>query len=440
MSTSTDPLSTFALDVDTGSYSLARNQLNNGRRPTLDQVRVEEFVNSFDYSYADPRGEALGIAVDGAPSPFDSDNWLLRVGVQGERVRDDERPPAHLTFVVDTSGSMDLSNRLPLVRSSLQLLVEELEDEDTVAIVTYNDQGEVLLEPTSVADRGEILDAISGLRPGGSTNLEAGLRVGYELAREVNVPGDISRVVVASDGLANAGVTNVEQLSRQIREDADNGIRLMTVGYGLEGFNDATMEQLADQSDGVYAYVDTLDEAEEIFEENLTANLYTIAVDAKIQLEFEPGVVHEYRLIGFENRGVLDRDFRNDNVDAGEIGAGHQVTALYELRLVTGVDLGAGSARLGEVNLRWQDPGDGGIVEIAQTIRVNDLSQSWSLTSDEFKLAGTVGVFAELLRESPHAVNVGWDLVENEAEFLRDTFDTDEVTELYELVRLARKA
>ena len=409
-----------------------------GSAPTWPKSGVEEFVNSFDYGYDDPRGEALGVSVDGAPSPLDGENWLLRVGVQGQRVRDDERPPAHLTFVVDTSGSMDVSNRLPLVRSTLELLVSELEDDDTVAIVTYNDRGDVLLAPTSVADQEVILDAVRGLRPGGSTNLEAGLRVGYELAREVNEQGHLGRVIVASDGLANAGVTDVDMLGRKIREDADKGIRLMTVGFGLDGFNDATMEQLADQSDGVYAYVDTLDEAEKLFEDNLTANLYTIAVDAKIQLEFEADVVDRYRLIGFENRGVLDRDFRNDDVDAGEIGAGHQVTALYELRLNSDVDTDSVRTRLGEVNLRWEDPDDGSIIEIDETIRLGDLSANWSQTSDEFKLAGAVGIFAELLRESPYAGNVDWEMMENEVRFLRDTLDTDEVFELYDLVVLAQ--
>ena len=437
VSAAQDPLSTFALDVDTGSYSLARNQINNGQRPDRDSVRVEEFVNSFDYNYDDPRRESLGISVDAAPSPFDSDNYLLRVGVQGERVRDDERPTAHLTFVIDTSGSMDTSNRLPLVKQSMQLLVDELEDDDTVAIVTYNNSGDVLLEPTSVRDSDQIIDAIDDLRPGGSTNLEAGLRVGYELARSVNEEGDINRVIVASDGLANAGVTDVNQLGRQIRADADNGIRLMTVGYGLGGFNDETMEQLADQSDGVYAYVDTIVEAEKVFEENLTANLYTIAIDAKIQLEFEADVVDEYRLIGFENRGIRDQDFTNDDVDAGEIGAGHQVTALYEVRLNRGITIDDTSRKLGEVNLRWESP-EGEIIEIDETIRLRDFAAKWGETSDEFKLAGTVGIFAELLRESDYAGDIDWDSVENEAKFLADQFNDADVDEFYSLVQKAR--
>ncbi len=435
--TAEDPLSTFALDVDTGSYSLARNQIRNGQQPDPDLVRVEEFVNSFDYGYRNPTGESLGIIVDGAPSPLDDDNYLLRIGIQGERVRDDERPSAHLTFVIDTSGSMDTSNRLPLVKESMQLLVDELEDDDTVAIVTYNNSGDVLLEPTSVRDDDRILDAIDSLRPGGSTNLEAGLRVGYDLARSVNEEGDINRVIVASDGLANAGVTDVNELGRQIRRDADDGIRLMTVGYGLGGFNDETMEQLADQSDGVYAYVDTVDEAEKVFEENLTANLYTIAIDAKIQVEFEDDIVEEYRLIGFENRGIRDQDFRNDNVDAGEIGAGHQVTALYEVQLESGIRISDTREKLGEINLRWESP-DGRIVEIDETIRLGDLHSSWGETSNEFKLAGTVGIFAELLRGSQYARNMNWDSVENEAKFLAEQFDNSDVDEFYELVQQAR--
>ena len=256
-----DPLSTFALDVDTGSYSVGRRFLYEGALPPRESVRPEEYVNSFDYDYDAPR-YGLEISVDGGPSPFNEDNVLVRVGVQGEIVADEDRGDAALTFVIDTSGSMDRDDRLGLVKESLTLLVDELNDDDTVAIVTYSDSSGIVLEPTSVRDRDRIIDAIDELGPGGSTNLESGLREGYELARDVFNDGGINRVVLASDGVANAGVTDPDQLAAMIRDDADAGIDLVTVGFGMGNFNDVTMEQLADNGDGFYAYVDTFDEAE----------------------------------------------------------------------------------------------------------------------------------------------------------------------------------
>jgi Ca-activated chloride channel homolog len=273
-----DPLSTFALDVDTGSYSVARRWIEESQLPPRESVRPEEYVNAFDYGYDAPRS-GLEVSVDGGPSPFDDDRHLIRIGVQGEIVDDEDRGEAALTFVVDTSGSMDRDDRLGLVKESLSILVDELEDDDTVAIVTYDSDSGIVLEPTRARDRDAILEAIDRLRPGGSTNLEAGLRLGYELASESFRRDGINRVVLASDGVANVGVTDPDELARMIREDADRGIHLVTVGFGMGNFNDVTMEQLADQGDGFYAYVDTVDEAERLFEDELTSTLLTIAKD-----------------------------------------------------------------------------------------------------------------------------------------------------------------
>ncbi len=431
-----DPLSTFALDVDTGSYSVARNFLNNGTLPPPESVRVEEYVNSFDYGYDDPRGDALGITVDGGPSPFDEDNYLVRIGVQSQRLDDDERPEASLTFVIDTSGSMAQDGRLELVKDALEELIQELEDEDTIAIVEFDDNPSVVLEPTEVEDDDEIYDALDDLEPGGSTNVEAGLELGYDLAGETFDDDRVNRVILLSDGVANVGLTDPDRLAQMIRRDADRGIQLLTIGVGLGNFNDVLLEQLADQGDGFYAYVDTDDEAERLFEDNLTATLVTLAIDAKIQVEFDEDIVEEYRLIGFENRGVLDSDFRDDDVDAGEIGAGHQVTAIYEIELERGVDLDDRD-EIGEVRLRWEEPGTGDITEIEEDIDLDVIEPEWTRTSDSFQLAVVVATFAEVMRDSPFADDIDLDDLEDEADNIADRLDIREIEEFADLVRLA---
>ncbi|MCB0995135.1 MAG: von Willebrand factor type A domain-containing protein [Acidimicrobiales bacterium] len=428
-----DPLSTFALDVDTGSWTVLRRWLDEGTLPPSDAIRTEELVNAFDYDYRDPGSDGLDVTLGGGPSPFDEDNVLVRIGVQSTIIDDDERPEASLTFVVDTSGSMDRDDRLGLVRESLEILVDELDAGDRVAIVTYGDASAVLLHPTDVADRGTILDAIDSLRPGGSTNMEAGLRTGYALASEAFREGGVNRVILASDGVANVGMTDPNGLAQMIRDDADRGIQLVTVGFGMGNYNDTLMEQLADQGDGFYAYVDTEDEAERLFEDELTATLVTVALDAKIQVEFDADVVDEYRLLGFENRGVLDSDFRDDAIDAGEVGAGHQVTALYELDLRRGYEAGD-DVELGEVRLRWEDPETGRITEISEDIELRDVADSWSDTDDSMRLATVVAVYAEILRGSPFVGDLDLDDVETEARRLARDLDDDQVDELADLI------
>jgi len=433
--TDVDPRSTFALDVDTGSYSVARRWLDEGVLPPRESVRPEEYINAFDYDYDTPR-DGLELTIDGGPSPFDTDNYLVRVGVQGEIVSDRDRGDAALTFVIDTSGSMDRDDRLGLVKESLSILVDELNDDDTVAIVTYDDRSGVVLEPTRARDRDEILDAIDRLRPGGSTNLEAGLREGYRLANESFQRNGINRVILASDGVANVGVTDPDQLARMISEDADRGINLVTIGFGMGNFNDVTMEQLADRGDGFYAYVDTLDEAERLFEDELTSTLLTIAKDAKIQVVFDPQITESYRLIGFENRGVLDSEFRNDAVDAGELGAGHQVTAIYEVELRRGVDLGE-RGDIGEVFLRWEDPETGDVIEIDEDIDLRDIEPIWTDTADDFQLATVVAVFAELMRENPYADRIDIDELLEEAERIADELNDRSVDDLVDMIERA---
>ena len=433
--TDDDPLSTFALDVDTGSYSVGRRFLDEGALPPRESVRPEEYINFFDYDYTTPRS-GLDISVDGGPSPFDDDNVLVRVGVQGEVVDEDDRGPASLTFVIDNSGSMNRDDRLGLVKESLSILVDELNDDDTVAIVVYSTNARVVLEPTSVEDSDEILDAIDDLETEGGTNLQAGLELGYDLARDTFDEDGINRVIIASDGVANAGVTDPDELARMIRDDADAGIDLVTVGFGMGNFNDVTMEQLADNGDGFYAYVDTIDEAERLFEDELTSTLLTVAKDAKIQVEFDDRVVESYRLIGFENRGVRDSDFRNDDVDAGELGAGHQVTAIYEIELADGVSLDD-RAELGVVQLRWEDPDSGDVTEIDEDIDLRDIEAEWRDTPDDFQLATVVATFAEKLRDNPYADDVDIDDLADEAERLADDIGGEDVEQLADLIEQA---
>ena len=435
--TDRDNQSTFALDVDTGSFTIGRRFLDGGDLPPRESVRVEEYVNALNYDYDAPR-DGLDVVVDGGPSPFSEDNFLVRVGVQAEVIEDAERQPVALTFVVDTSGSMAGPERLGLVRESLSILVEELDRDDTVAIVTYSGDSGIILEPTEVRERDRILDAIDSMRSGGNTNLQAGLDTGYELAREAFRDDGVNRVIVASDGLANAGITNVDQLSDRLRRDADAGISLVTVGFGLNGFNDTTMEQLADQGDGFFSYVDTIEEAERLFSDELTSTLITSAIDAKIQVEFDESVVDEYRLIGYENRGVRDSDFRNDEVDAGELGAGHQATAIYEIVLNRDVTIDD-RAELGVVRLRWEDPDTGEVVEIDEDIDLRDIEPRWTQTPVDFRQATVVAAFAEILRDNPYADDVDLiDLADEVNDLSRDV-DTDEFDNFADMVDQAAR-
>ena len=437
IATSRDPQSTFALDVDTGSFTIGRRFLDEGSLPPRESVRVEEYVNALNYEYDAPR-DGLDVVVDGGPSPFNPDNFLVRVGVQAEEIDADERQPVALTFVVDTSGSMDRPDRLGLVRESLAILVEELDRDDTVAIVTYSGQSGIVLEPTEVRERDRILDAIDSMRAGGNTNLQAGLDAGYDLAREAFRDDGVNRVIVASDGLANAGITDVDALAARLRRDADAGISVVTLGYGLNGFNDTTMEQLADQGDGFFSYIDTIDEAERLFSDELTSTLITSAIDAKIQVEFDESVVDEYRLIGYENRGVRDSDFRNDDIDAGELGAGHQATAIYEIVLDRDVDIDD-RAEIGIVALRWEDPDTGEVLEIDEDIDLRDIEPRWTDTPVDFRQATVVATFAEILRDNPFADEVDLIDLADEVNALSRDVDTDEFDSFADMVDQAAR-
>ena len=393
-----DRVSTFALDIDTASYGIAARYIADGYRPDPASVRVEEWVNAFAHDYAPPRDDTFAIHVDGGPTPFtDDDEVLLRIGLQAREVRDRARDDAALTFVVDTSGSMEREARLETVKDALLRLVDGLGQSDTVAIVTFGDDARVVLPPTRASDARTIAEAIVDLHPGGSTNLEAGLRLGYGLARETLTENGIDRVVLASDGVANVGLTDPDAILAGIREDAAAGIELVAVGVGMGNYNDALLEQLANDGDGFYAYVDDRDEARRLFTEDLTGTLQTVALDARAQVEFDERSVAAYRQLGYEDRAIDDRDFTDDTVDAGAIGAGHEVTALYAVRLRDGV---REDDHLADIRLRWTDPDRGGSDELAREIRLADLASSFRTTDPTFRLDILVAMTAEVLRDS----------------------------------------
>ena len=399
--TEDDHFSTFAVDVDTASYTVTRKFVTDGNLPDPDSVRVEEFVNYFDYEYERPSEDAFAIHMEGSPSPFGGENhWLMRVGLQGKDIAAENRKDATLIFTIDVSGSMEREDRLELVKKSLRLLVDELRPTDEVGIVIYGSSGQVLLEPTSGEDKDEIKDAIDELRPGGSTFVADGLRLAYKMAVDNVEEGRITRVIVLSDGVGNVGDTGSESILRQVQEHVDQGVTLTTVGFGMGNYNDVLMEQLDNDGDGTYHYVDELSEARRIFVEDLTGTLQVIARDAKVQVDFNPEVVSRYRLLGYENRRVADEQFRDDTVDAGEIGADHSVTALYELKLHDNADGDDADGILGTVFVRYQDPDSSEVLEISRTLQHSELSSGFEDASPRFQLAAVVAEYAEILRES----------------------------------------
>ena len=395
--TEDDAFSTFGMDVDTASYTVMRRYLRDGILPPSEAVRVEDFVNAFDYNYTPPSDEAFAVHLEGAPSKFGEGKrlQLLRVGIQGRVIPDTDRKDAILTFVIDVSGSMRTENRLGLVKRALTLLVGQLRPEDKVGIVVYGSNARVVLPHTSIVNREHILTAIRALTPEGATNAEAGLRIGYKLALQNSKPDCINRVILCSDGVANVGQTGSDGILKEIRTYVEDGVTLTTVGFGMGNYNDILMEELANNGNGSYAYVDTLSEAKRIFVENLTGTLQVIAKDAKIQVEFNPETVSRFRLLGYENRRLAHEDFRNDAVDAGEVGAGHSVTALYEIKLHENAD-----GKLATVSIRHEDPDTGHVTEVNQSIATDALKGSFEESTPTFQLAASVAEFAEILRGS----------------------------------------
>lgn len=416
------PVSTFSIDVDTASYANVRRFLQQGRRPPADAVRIEELVNYFPYHYAPPAGGApFTVALEAASAPWNPAHRLVRIGLKGREVSDAARPPANLVFLLDVSGSMNQPNKLPLVKQSLRLLVNQLRPDDRVAIAVYAGASGLALPSTSAARKAEILDAIDRLEASGSTNGGMGIQLAYDIAKANFVAGGLNRVILATDGDFNVGVTNEGELVRMVQEKAKSGVFLSVLGFGMGNLKDTTLEQLADKGHGNYAYIDSLAEARKTLVEQAGGTLLTIAKDVKLQVEFNPAVVSAYRLIGYENRLLAREDFNNDQVDAGDIGAGHTVTALYEVVPVGAATPDAapavdalkyqavkapdariqarGNAEMLTVKIRYKEPA--GEVSRKLEFPLQDTGAAFSGASPDFKFAAAVAAFGMVLRDSP---------------------------------------
>lgn len=334
LSVADQPVSTFSIDVDTGSYSNLRRLLNQGRLPPRDAVRVEELVNYFPYDYPRPQGNApFAVTTELAPTPWNPDTLLLRIGIQAADPAKDSLPPANLVLLIDVSGSMTAPEKLPLLKNALKLFVQQLRAQDRLSIVTYASGEAIALPPTSGREKATILAAINSLQAGGATAGAAGIQMAYQMAEQAFQPKGINRILLATDGDFNVGISNFDALKNLVEEKRKSGVALSALGFGSGNYNEQLMEQIADVGNGAYSYIDSLQEGQKVLVDEFTSTLATVASDVKIQLEFNPAMVKEYRQIGFENRALKREDFNNDKVDAGEIGAGHRVTALYEITL-----------------------------------------------------------------------------------------------------------
>ena len=408
--TSKHPVSTFSIDVDTGAYSNVRRMLQNGQLPRHDAVRVEEMINYFSYDYPLPENiePPFQLTTEIAKTPWNQKTHLLHIGIKGYEISKENLPPANLVFLADVSGSMNSPKKLGLVKSALGLLTKQMTAKDRISLVVYAGAEGVVLEPTPGNQTRKIQAALQRLQAGGSTNGGAGIRLAYAMAEKSFIKGGINRILLATDGDFNVGTVNFEALINLIEEKRKSGISLTTLGFGTGNYNDHLMEQVADAGNGNYAYIDTLSEARKVLVDEIGATLNTIAKDVKIQIEFNPAIVAEYRLIGYENRILKREDFNNDKVDAGEIGAGHTVTALYEIALV-----GSGGERLEALRYSDNSPkpayGDEfAFLRIRYKAPNGNTSKllEWSLTqdsiidntSDSFRFSAAVAAFAQQLR------------------------------------------
>jgi len=446
-----NPLSTFSIDVDTASYSNIRRFLSAGQRPPADAVRIEEMVNYFPYDYAPPQGsEPFAAHIEVAPAPWNKAHRLVRIGL---KTRDlDNRPDGNLVFLIDVSGSMQPENKLPLVKQALRLLVDRLTERDRVAMVVYAGSAGLVLPPTRGSERAVIRGAIDRLEAGGSTNGGQGIQLAYELAQRHFIQGGANRVILATDGDFNVGTTDEGSLVRLIEEKAKTGVFLSVFGFGMGNYQDSRLEMLADKGNGNYGYIDTVHEARKALVEQANATLVTVAKDVKIQVEFNPTRVQSYRLIGYENRLLRPEDFKDDTKDAGEVGAGHAVTALYELVPAGGAKSGgavdplayqtkggltdaAKSGELLRLKLRYKDPE--GQESRPREWPVADRATELDKTSKDFRFAAAVAAFGMILRDSPHKGSATLDSVLQWAEAGRGA---DRLGYRAELISLLHKA
>ncbi|MFB3891347.1 MAG: von Willebrand factor type A domain-containing protein [Phycisphaerae bacterium] len=446
----TNPLSTFAIDVDTASYANIRRFLTSNQLPPRDAIRIEEMVNYFRYSYPSPDGQhPFSVTVDVAGCPWTPAHRLARVALHGKDVDRKDRPPANLVFLLDVSGSMQPENKLPLVQRAMNLLLDELTEQDRVAIVVYASGTGVALESTSCERKDVIRAAIGRLQAGGSTNGEGGIQLAYKQAQQSFIRGGVNRVILCTDGDFNVGITDQGSLVSTIEEKAKGGVFLSVLGFGMGNLKDSTLEKLAKHGHGNHAYIDTISEAKKVLVEEMAGTLITIAKDVKIQVEFNPAKVSAYRLIGYEHRLLRKEDFNNDAKDGGDIGAGHTVTALYEVVPGgVGMDLPSvdalkyqadphaaptASEEIMTVKLRYKQPH--GQTSSLISVPVPDKPAKFDAVSDDFKFAASVASFGMILRDSKHKGQYTLDAV---MELARQTAGNDPYRK--EFTQLVQKA
>lgn len=449
------PLSTFSVDVDKAAYSNVRRFLNSGQLPPAGAVRIEEMINYFDYDYQQPSGsDPFNVITEVAGCPWNEKHQLVHIALKGKEIRKQQLPPSNLVFLIDVSGSMQDEDKLPLLKKSLVMLTRSLREEDNVSIVTYAGSAGLVLPSTSGADKSDIEGAIENLEAGGSTAGGEGIQLAYKVARKYFKKGGNNRVIIATDGDFNVGVSSEDELVRLIEKERESGVYLSVLGLGTGNYQDSNMQQLADKGNGNHYYIDGLQEAKKVLVNELSGTLFTIAKDVKIQVEFNPAKVQAYRLIGYENRMLKKEDFNDDQKDAGEIGAGHTVTALYEVIPAgvtsdfvktadplkyqkTGRVVPGNSEELFTVKLRYKNPDEEESRKI--TIAVPDSNEDWKDASDNFRLAAAVAEFGMMLRNSEYKSEASYEQALAIARAAKGDDDNGYRAEFIDLVKAAQQ-
>lgn len=429
-----DRFSTFALDVDDASYGIAAKYLRDGHLPPAAAIRPEEFINHFDYGYNSPKNGVFRVFTEMTQSPFDPSISIFKIGIKGKEIKTSERKPLRLTLVIDVSGSMSGGGRLSLAKESLRMLIRRLDSRDKVGIVMYNTNATNVLHPVSANRTTEIEQAISMLYPGGSTNAEAGLTLGFQMANRQYSKSAMNRVILISDGVANVGNTSSGGIMSRIEQFARKGITLSAFGVGMGNYNDVLLEQLAQKGDGNYAYINSSDDARRLFVDEVIDNFQLLARDTKVQVEFNPSVVSSYRLIGYENRKVADNRFRDNSQDGGEIGPGHEITAVYEIVLSNNRSKG----KLATVHVRWTNPGETQVTELSRDAFIGRNWKKLSAIRPELRLALVASRFSELLKGTSYVSETSYNDLLQVADPLRQQMGGKQVDDLLDLIRRAR--
>ena len=444
-----EPVSTFSIDVDTGSYANVRRFLNNGRLPPKDAVRIEEIVNYFPYSYPLPQdGRPFAVHTQTVDSPWQPEAKLVKIGIQAQDTAKKNLPPANLVFLVDVSGSMNSPDKLPLVKKTLRLLTQQLRPQDKVTIITYASGEKLVLPPTSGKDKDTILRAVNALEARGATSGERALRMAYDEAQKAFVKNGINRILLATDGDFNVGVADTETLKSMVAEKRKSGISLSTLGFGTDNYNEEMMEQIADAGDGNYSYIDNEKEAKKVLQHQLTSTLATVAQDVKIQVEFNPAAVKEYRLVGYTNRTLRNEDFNNDKVDAGDIGSGHSVTALYEIipqgktgwladsRYQKAPAADGSKNEYAYVKVRYKLPGQSASKLIEQPVPARSIPLAQA--DADTRLALAAASYAQQLRGGEYNGKLDWNAIEKMAAATRARDPYGFIAEFKELIGIAK--